>query len=219
MKAQIFTIFFALNFAQLGYSIEETEVKAPQKIKISSDSTDIVPISSTSRRKNEPEAPFVSSLDLRQTKRVAIGLQGMGRAGLLGLSLDLNLNGNNTAGGFVGGGQGFNSFGFGWRRYFSGISFTPFIGVSVSRWYNASEKPKSVSNSTPSYLANTLLNADEKTSGKYALNIFAPSAGLQYFFLDGDWKNSSLLGELVMLRPIDRSSQVISAAFGYAYTF
>lgn len=219
MKVQILSLFFALNLTQTALAIEEAEVKAPQKIKISSESTEITPLSSSKRHNSDFDERFSSSLDLRQRKRLAIGLHGMGKVGLLGASVDLNLNGENSAGGFVGGGPGFNTFGFGWKRYFGGTNFAPFVSVYFGRWYNASEKSKNISSTTPSYLSNTLLNAEEKSSGKYGLNILAPSFGAQYYFLDGDWKNSSLLAEIVMLRALDRSSHVVTASFGYAYTF
>lgn len=219
MKSGVVAIFLASVLFQTCFAIEEAEVKAPQKIKISSDSTEIIPISSSKRRSKDDEETFSRSLDLRQRKRVAIGVQALGKFGIIGANLDLNLSAHNSAGGFVGSGQGFNTFGFSWRKYLEGDRLTPFFGFSLARWYNASEKNKEVSSSTPSYLANDLLNREEKTSGKYSLNMLAPNMGLQYFFLDGELKNSSITGELVLLKPIDRSANIVTASFGYNYSF
>lgn len=160
---------------------------------------------------------YESLSDLRSHRRVGIGVEGLGRLGMMGLDVEMNFGDMDSATAGIGGGPGYNGLSLGWKHFFGGMSVSPYAGFALSRW--SSGGGSSIEGTTPRYLQDKFLTDEEKNTGKFGKNFFVPSIGLQYFELQGPSAGAALFAEILMLVDASTMDQAPTAALGALYYF
>ena len=90
-------------------------------------------------------------LEMRKTRRVAIGTVVGGSLGLIGGNLELNLNSQTGIVGGYGGGPGYQAFTIEIKQYIAGDTFLPFLGAGYSRWFNSVGSSEGFKQSRPQF--------------------------------------------------------------------
>ncbi len=169
-------------------------------------------------RQLEDEAVYVSAAEMRTQRRMGIGAMVAGTAGLLGLRVELNFSPENSVIVGFGGGPGYSSANFQWKRQFDGRFFSPYIGIGYARWYNSSDS-QSLSKATPSILSTKFLNEEEKRTGKFEVDLLTPAVGVVYHMLSGPQVGVGYFGEIVFLTDFEKPQPSPTAGLGAVYYF
>lgn len=157
---------------------------------------------------------YESNLKFRGDRKVGVGTQVGGTAGLLGLHLELNIEEQDSVVSGFGFGQGFSTFTVAWKRSYEGLFFTPYTTVGWSRWFN------SASGRTPdSYMLEATLRSSEIEEGRFGIDYLVTSIGAQYNQLDGDLIGTTLFAEVGLFFAPERGQLMPSAAVGTTYFF
>jgi hypothetical protein len=160
-----------------------------------------------------------NGFSLRRIRRVAVGVSAAGALGVAGAELELCFNPESGFVGGFGGGKGFQAFSLQYKRVLGGENFLPYVTAGVSRWYNVG-KPSSVSEGTsPSILADRLLNESQKSSGSFEVSMVHPGFGVQVMQPSGPWAGTSVFFEAVMLLNIESFVAAPTGSLGLLYYF
>ena len=162
---------------------------------------------------------YQSIYEMRSRRRFGVGLATSGQMGLMGALVEYNATPENSLVLGAGGGPHYSSFSAQWKHLFSGQHFAPYSSLGFARWYNASGQSGSVVKTNPSPLASKFLSENEKQSGKFSVELFTPSLGLQYSPLAGSYIGASLFAEIVMLVEIESLQQAPVGSLGMLYYF
>lgn len=161
----------------------------------------------------ETSTAYADNLKLREARRVGLGTQIGGTAGMLGLLLELNLedqDGTTVGAGF---GDQYGTFTLSWKHSFEGTYFTPYTTLGWSRWYSLG---RGVSDS---HVVEGMLTRSERDEGRYGIDFIAASGGMQYNQLDGDFAGATLFGEVNLMFAPFRGKVLPTAAVGTSYFF
>lgn len=157
---------------------------------------------------------YSSNLSLREDRRVGVGTQIGGSAGLIGVHLELNVeNQDGVLTGF-GFGDGFSTFTIAWKHSFEGLYFTPYTTLGWSRWFSSSGQ-----GGPDSYMLNATLSREERSSGQFGIDYIVGSVGAQYNQLDGQFAGSSLFAGVDLFFAPAKGRLMPSAAVGTTYFF
>ncbi len=159
---------------------------------------------------------FSSSYDFRAQRRAGIGFLAAGQTGLAGINLELSFTPEQAVVAGFGGGKGFQSFAFQWKRVFNARSFAPYFSVGYAHWFNSAARQKKEASDG---ILNRYLTDDERASGIFAKDFFAPAAGIQYYQLTGPYVGTSFFAEVMMLADMDRWIAAPTGAIGVNYYF
>ena len=160
-----------------------------------------------------------TSTKMRELRRVGVGLGVSGLYGTTGLGLDLNFTSTNTIQTAFGIGDRYQTFHVQYKRYIGGESFSPYVGAGYARWYSAGGESSAYNSSTPKFLSEKFLTAEERLSGEFQVNMLFPSVGVQFLKLNGDWAGMGLFAELVMLIDIEGLVSAPTGGLGLYYYF
>ncbi len=157
---------------------------------------------------------YQNNLKLREDRKVGVGLQAGGLAGVLGAVIELNIENQNGTIVTAGLGSEYSTFALAWKHSFEGRYTTPYATLGWSRWYNSTSKEP-----TGSHVLNSVLDESEKNSGQFGIDFIAAGAGLQYQELGGDFEGTSLFVELNLLASTSRGKLIPTFAIGSTYYF
>ncbi|MCH2533216.1 MAG: hypothetical protein MK008_02105 [Bdellovibrionales bacterium] len=160
-----------------------------------------------------------TSTKMRELRRVGVGLGVSGLYGTTGLGLDLNFTATNTIQTAFGIGERYQTFHIQYKKYVGGESFSPYVGAGYARWYSVGSEKSSYNSSTPKFLSEKFLTAEERLSGEFQVNMLFPSVGVQFLKLNGDWAGMGLFAELVMLIDIEGLVSAPTGGLGLYYYF
>lgn len=160
-----------------------------------------------------------SSTQMRELRRVGVGLGVSGLYGTTGLGLDLNFTSKSTIQTAFGIGDEYQTFHIQYKQYIGGDSFSPYIGAGYARWYSVGSEPSSYSSSSPKFLSEKFLSAEERLSGEFQVNMIFPSVGVQFLKLSGDWAGTGMFAELVMLIDVEGLVSAPTGGLGVYYYF
>ena len=169
-------------------------------------------------RQMEDEAVYSSAADMRTQRRMGFGAQVAGTAGLIGLRVELNFSPENSAIIGFGGGPGYSSANFHWKRQFNGRFFSPYVGIGYARWYNSSDS-QSLNKATPSMLSTKFLSEEEKRTGKFEVDLLTPAVGVVYHMLSGPQVGVGYFGEVAFLTDFEKPQPTPTAGLGAVYYF
>lgn len=157
---------------------------------------------------------YANNLKMREERRVGVGVQAGGTAGLLGLLLELNIE--DQDGTLIGAGfdQGYSTFSISWKHNFEGEYFTPYTTLGWSRWFSSSGDKKS-----SNYILDEMLTDSEKREGRFGLDFIVAAGGVQYQQLEGDFAGTGFFGEINLLGAPFRGKVLPAAAIGATYFF
>ncbi|WP_413582962.1 hypothetical protein [Bdellovibrio sp. HCB288] len=159
---------------------------------------------------------YSSTLSMRQSRKVGLGMSVGGQLGLVGITGEFNFEDENSVVAGFGTGPGYNSIQFSWKHAFEGDYIAPYYTAGYSRWYN------SMGNSTSwkeSGILDRVLTDDEKRSGQFGTDFLNGSFGLQYNQLSGDLAGVSVFAEVVAMYEVKRSQLLPSGTVGALYYF
>lgn len=160
-----------------------------------------------------------TGLSLRARRKLGLGVEAAGSLGLLGAKAEINLTRVVSFGGGFGIGSGYQSFNAFFKRAIGGDSFVPYVGMGFSRWYSSGDKRENFSSSSPGFLAEKFLDAEEKRTGEFAESLIYPAAGIQYYQLSGEWAGASLYAEILFLVNLDGFVSAATGGVGFMYFF
>ena len=167
---------------------------------IEEDGVPIKPLSGRSTLKETYSGQeFGNSYDLREKRRVGVGIQMSGLSGLYGIFAELNVNPSNSGVIGFGGGPGYSSFYGNWKYLFSENRFSPYIGLGYAHWYDATGAKDGLAQTNPKFLTSKFLNSLEKETGRFQIDLLTASAGLQYHVLSGPYVGFSFFTEIDLL--------------------
>lgn len=161
---------------------------------------------------------YESAIHLRSQRRVGVGLVAAGKMGLFGAVVELNYSPVHAALVGFGGGPGYSSLLFEYKRHFSGRAISPYLSFGYSRWSSAGKKQE-ISSSTPSFLFSRFLSSEEKSSGVFAKDLLTPSVGLQYNQLFGRAVGASIYAEIVFLTTTQNFDFIPTGSVGFLQYF
>ncbi|MBX2988198.1 MAG: hypothetical protein KF802_09895 [Bdellovibrionaceae bacterium] len=160
------------------------------------------------------ESTYSNNLKMREDRRVGVGTQVGGSAGMMGLHVELNIEDQDGVLAGFGLGEGFSTFSLAWKHNFEGEFFTPYTTMGVSRWYNSAG-----TSPARSYLLDSLLTAEEKSSGRFGVDFLVGSLGAQYNQLDGELAGASFFAQADLFLAPFRGQVMPSASVGVTYFF
>lgn len=162
---------------------------------------------------------FDDGIQMRQKKRVGVGIIAAGAYGLLGFQLDLNISSATSLLTGIGLGEGFQTFNLSMKRYLYGKSFWPYLGFGYSRWFSTGKKREHINETVPSFLSEKMLSEKTKKKGYFSEDIVYPSIGLQFVQMTGPWVGFSIIGEITVLCAINQLVVVPTGMLGTSYLF
>jgi hypothetical protein len=159
---------------------------------------------------------YSSTLKMRESRKVGIGMSVGGQLGLAGINGEFNFEDENSVLAGFGTGPGYNSIQFAWKHSFEGDYIAPYFTAGYSRWYSSGGAHGSVSNSG---ILDRVLTDEEKRTGKFGTDFLNGSFGLQYNQLSGDFAGIGCFAEVVAMYEVKRSQLIPSGTFGAIYYF
>lgn len=159
-----------------------------------------------------------NGLSLRSVKKVGFGLGSAGALGLIGALIELNFSSEVSLSTSFGLASNYQTFGFQIKKILGGRSLMPYFSAGYSRWYTTG-KGGPIGKTTPKFFAEKFLNAEERSSGRFAENLIYPGFGLQYVQLGGNWAGTSLYAEILLLVDVDDLQSAASGGLGMLFYF
>ena len=161
--------------------------------------------------------PSMSSGDqLREKRKVGIGLTAGGPLGFAGANLEFNIFPDVSVLGGFGLAPEYRSFNFQWKMMMGSGSVAPYFAAGYARWFTTGDRER-LTSTTPNFLYERFLTDAEKRRGHFGKNILFPSLGLQYTQLRSDWLGLSVFVEVVGLLNIDNFAIVPTGTLGLTY--
>lgn len=162
---------------------------------------------------------FNSAFELRQKRRVGVGLTAAGQWGVLGANIELNFTPESSfLTGFGGGGR-YSSFIMSYKRLLGGKNLTPYYSVGYSKWYSHSDSQRPIGNMTPAFLKSKYLSAEEIRSGRFSKDFITPTIGIQHTQTHGSYMGAGFFAEVTFLIGFERLSPTPTGALGSIYYF
>ncbi|UYL10643.1 hypothetical protein B9G69_008650 [Bdellovibrio sp. SKB1291214] len=159
---------------------------------------------------------YSSTLNMRESRKVGVGMSVGGALGLVGIAGEFNFEDENGVVAGFGTGPGYNSIQFAWKHAFEGDYIAPYYTAGYSRWYNSMGNSGSWKESS---ILDRVLTDDEKKSGRFGTDFLNASLGLQYNQLSGDFAGVSCFAEVVAMYEVKRSQLIPSGTVGALYYF
>ncbi len=192
----LFTQLISMQYVNAAVEVEEVSVRAnPNSVSSSS--------------------IYSNNLQMREEKKVGVGLGVGGALGFMGANLELNLEDENATLLGFGGGGGYNTFHLQWKHSFEGQYFTPYFTAGFSRWYNTQERNLQDS----SYVLRAVLDEETLKQGVFSSDFLVGSVGLQYNELEGDFSGAGFYFEFNLLGSFSKSTIIPSGSVGAIYYF
>ena len=205
----------ALTFLSLGASAATLNLSA-DSVSVSNKAQSIETDYSNTMRSERLGMTYPSTLKMRESRKVGVGMSVGGQLGVAGVQGEFNFEDENGAVAGFGMGPGYNSIQLAWKHSFEGDYIAPYFTAGYSRWYNSRGHGDGWSNSG---ILDRVLTDDEKRSGRFGTNFVNGSFGLQYNQLSGDFAGVSCFAEVVAMYEITRSQLIPSGTFGALYYF
>lgn len=158
-----------------------------------------------------------SGLGLRSIRRAGVSLVAAGDLGTGGAKLELNLTPTWSFSTGFGGSTDFSAFSFQVTRYLSGTNFLPYVAMGLTRWYgNANGE---ISTTSPSILADELMNDGDRRDGKIREFLLTPKLGLQYLAPNGEYAGYGFFAEVMLFLDIQDLVMAPTGSVGVSYYF
>ena len=157
---------------------------------------------------------YSSNTEMKNFKKVGIGLTAGGATGVLGLNGEVNLDGNESLVIGLGTGQSYGTFTVGWKHNFEAQYLSPYSKLSYSKWFNSSGR-----SATDSDVLKRLFSDQELQEGRFDANFLVGGFGLEYNQLEGDMAGVNFFGELIMMEEVSKSVFVPTGGVGLIYYY
>lgn len=159
---------------------------------------------------------MISGDQLREKRKVGVGLTAGGPLGFAGANLEFNVFPDVSVLGGFGLAPEYRAFNFQWKMMLGSGAVAPYFSAGYARWFTTGDRAE-LSSTTPNFIYERFLTDAEKKRGQFGKNIIFPSLGLQYTQLRGDWMGLSVFVEVVGLLNIDNFAVVPTGTLGLTY--
>ncbi|MGE0631694.1 MAG: hypothetical protein AB7O96_04765 [Pseudobdellovibrionaceae bacterium] len=167
---------------------------------------------------SQPEfESFSGAAELKKNRLIGAGAVIGGVTGQIGLNIEYNYLPTDSFLFSYGGGDGYDAWALGWKRVFTGNLFTPYFSAGIARWASVGEGTSG--RTSPSLLSEQFLTAEEKRSGSFAKVLATPTAGLQFYQLEGPYTGATFYTEVIFLHDIGGGKTAATGALGAMYYF
>lgn len=160
-----------------------------------------------------------TAMDLREQRRVGVDFSYAGEHGVLGASLEINLQPKWSVLSGFGLGDRYQSYSIKVRHYFGGQRVVPFADFGYARWVTRQKTASTFSSTSPGFLGTKFLNADEKDQGEFAVNLLYPAIGIQYMQLGGEYAGVGVHAKILMLMDVDDFVAAPTGEVGVSFYF
>lgn len=160
---------------------------------------------------------YSNNLEMKSYKKVGAAVATGGLSGVVGISLEYNIEPQEAAFVGFGTGQGYQTFNFGWKHNFEGIYMAPYTKVGISKWVDAGNSGNRSANS--SNVLKYALSNKQIDNNDFDVNFLSGAIGLEYNQLEGDLAGVNLFGEILALTEIAEGKIIPTASVGLIYFY
>jgi len=115
--------------------------------------------------------------ELKMRKRFGIGVSAGGPLAIMGVEVDINIMEDFSLSGGIGTGLDYSSFMIKGRYFLMGEWVSPYLGVSLARWWTKGTKATRLA---PSVLTSEFLPPGYDYTQGFSIAILSPSVGVQF---------------------------------------
>jgi hypothetical protein len=157
---------------------------------------------------------YSSNTEMKNFKKVGLGLMLGSSTGLLGLNAEVNLDGSEAVVIGLGTGPSYGSFLVGWKHNFEAQYLSPYTKVGYSKWFSSSGNSASDSD-----ILKRVFTEEELKSGRFDADFLVGGIGLEYNQLEGDMAGVNFFGEIMMMEEISKSTFIPTGGVGIIYYY
>ncbi len=157
---------------------------------------------------------YSSNTEMKNYKKIGLGLMVGSSTGMLGLNGEVNLDANEALVVGFGTGQSYGTYMVGWKHNFESQYLSPYTKVGYAKWFNSSGKSASDSD-----VLKRLFTEQELQEGRFDANFIVGGIGLEYNQLEGELAGVNFFGELIMMEEVAKSTFIPNGGVGIIYYY
>lgn len=165
---------------------------------------------------NEGVELYDSNYELKNYKKIGLGVSTGGLTGALGFNLEVNILPQDAFVFGIGSGKAYNSFHMAWKHNFESEYLSPYTKVGYSNWFNSNSSTAEASSSD---ILRRVLSENQIKENKFSANFLAAGMGLEYNQLEGELSGVNFHGELLVLGELNSSVYLPTAGLGMTYFY
>lgn len=157
---------------------------------------------------------YSSNTEMKNYKKLGLGLALGGATGLLALNGEANLDTTEALVIGLGTGSGYGTFMVGWKHSFEAQYLSPYTKAGYSKWYSSSGK-----SAADSDVLKAVFSENDLRSGNFGADFLVGGVGIEYNQLEGDLAGVNFFGELILMDEISKSTLVPTGGVGITYYY
>lgn len=159
---------------------------------------------------------YDSNYDLKNHKKIGLGLSTGGLTGGLGFNMEVNVVPEDALTFGIGAGKAYNSFHLAWKHNYEAAYLSPYFKAGYSNWFNSNSSSSEASSSD---ILRRVLSKSQIENNKFSANFIAGGMGLEYNQLEGELSGVNFYGELLILGELNSSVYLPTAGLGLTYFY
>lgn len=159
---------------------------------------------------------YDSNYDLKNYKKIGLGISTGGLTGGFGFNLEVNIKPQDALGFGIGMGKAYNTFHIAWKHNYESAYLSPYTKVGYANWFNANGSQAEASSSD---ILRRVLSEQQMRDNKFSANFLAGGMGLEYNQLEGELSGVNFYGELMVLGELNTSVYLPTAGVGLTYFY
>lgn len=165
---------------------------------------------------NEGVELYDSNYELKNYKKLGLGVSTGGLTGGFGFNLEVNLKPTDALGFGIGMGKAYNTFHIAWKHNYESNYLSPYTKVGYANWFNANSPDGDASGSD---ILKRVLSEKQIHENKFSANFIAGGMGLEYNQIEGELSGVNFYGELMVLGELNSSVYLPTAGVGLTYFY
>lgn len=182
----------------------------------SSESSNQSVFSKSQKFDNEGVELYDSNYELKNYKKIGLGVSTGGLTGGFGFNLEVNLKPQDALGFGIGMGKAYNTFHIAWKHNYESAYLSPYTKVGYANWFNSNG---SNNEAISSDILKRVLSENQIKENKFSANFLAAGMGLEYNQLEGELSGVNFYGELMVLGELNSSVYLPTAGVGLTYFY
>lgn len=165
---------------------------------------------------NEGVELYDSNYELKNYKKIGLGVSTGSLTGGFGFNLEVNLKPEDALGFGIGIGKAYNTFHIAWKHNYESEYLSPYTKVGYANWFNSNGSQAEASSSD---ILRRVLSENQIRDNKFSANFMAAGMGLEYNQLEGELSGVNFYGELMVLGELNSSVYLPTAGVGATYFY
>lgn len=157
---------------------------------------------------------YSTNSEMKTYKKIGLGVMVGSATGLVSFNAEVNLDSFEALTIGLGTGPSYGAFSVGWKHNFEAQYFSPYTKLGYSRWYSVSG-----SSAADSDVLKRLYSETELKSGRFGADFLIAGAGVEYNQLEGELSGINLIGEIVMMNELSKSTMIPNGGVGIIYYY